>query len=151
MRKTTNLACVVAILLGSAGVAPAANPSAADQQLNYRCLLGPDLQLCEGLYRKAMHDSAPAAWSLRQAYKHYARYLTGNHALTNADQQYLKANHIDLPNDLTPLQISGLHNAINDPSLQGNAATSNVTNYLLRAEEANIYCGLQPCKNPPAS
>ena len=148
-----SLACgIFAVTLASAHAAPAATGPAAvspAQQLNYRCLLAPEPQLCAKVYQKASHDSAPASWSLREAYKRYARYLVGNDALTDADKQYLKANQLDLPNDLTPLQTSGLHNAINDPSLATDRK-SDVTNYLLRAEQANIYCGLQPCNPRPS-
>ena len=153
--RTMNLAGVALVLaLSNAQAVPATtSPAAASRQQNFRCLLAPELRLCDAMFQRSLHDSAPASQSLHDTYERYARYLTGRHALTDADRQYLRTGQFDLPNDLTPEQTSGLHNVINDPALRKSAADrkSDVTNYLLRAEEANIYCGLQSCSNPPES
>ena len=99
-----------------------------------------------------MHNNAPVAEAIREAYERYARYLNdGENTLTATDRQYLKGLEIDLPDDLDPVQQSGLHNVINDPSLrpQADDRKAAVINFILRAEEANLYCGQNIC--PPDS
>jgi hypothetical protein len=120
---------------------------APDNQTTYRCILAPQPGECDAVYRKALHDTSPEAGSIRDAYEHYARYLTGANALTDADTQYLKTNQIPLPDDLSPAQTSGLHNVINDPTQKGTEDRKEaVVNFLSRAEEANVYCGMEGCK-----
>ena len=95
-----------------------------------------------------MHSRDPSAEAIRDAYERYARYLKNDkNALTAADRQYLAGLEIDLPDDLNSAQQSGLHNVINDPALQPKAddRKAAVVNFILRAEEANIYCGQNSC------
>ncbi len=91
---------------------------------------------------------------MREAYERYARYLKDDkNTLTAADRQYLRGLEIDLPDDLNPAQQSGLHNVINDPKLQRKADDQKaaVINFVLRAEEANLYCGSNVCPHSNAS
>jgi hypothetical protein len=154
LRKTTSLAVgILALVLPARAATPTIDPGRpSGQQANYRCVLASDPQICATAYREALHDSSPGATSIRDAYERYARYLTGSSALTDADRQFLKTNQIALPNDLSAVQTSGLHNVINDAA-QKNAEDRKdaAINFLSRAEEANIYCGFQSCKGTVAS
>ena len=112
------------------------------------CVFAPEPDLCAPEYRKAMHSREPSAESIREAYERYARYLKNDkNALSDADRQYLTGLEIDLPDDLNSTQQSGLHNVINDPALQPKAddRKAAVINFILRAEEANLYCGRNSC------
>jgi hypothetical protein len=112
------------------------------------CTFAPQPDPCAPVYRKAMRSSSPAAETIRAAYERYARYLKNDeNTLTAADRQYLIGLEIGLPDDLNSAQQSGLHNVINDPALQTKAddRKAAVINFILRAEEANIYCGQNSC------
>lgn len=126
---------------------PAAIPTPTENRATYLCIFAPQPGQCDAVYRKALHDASPEGSSVRDAYEHYARYLKGENTLTDVDRQYLKASQTSVPDDLSPMQTSGLHNVINDPALARTAGDRKaaVTNYLSRAEEANIYCGLESC------
>jgi hypothetical protein len=112
------------------------------------CTFAPQPDPCAPVYRKAMHSRDPSAEALREADERYARYLKNDkNTLTAADRQYLMGLEVGLPDDLNSAQQSGLHNVINDPALQTKAddRKAAVVNFILRAEEANIYCGQNSC------
>lgn len=126
----------------------------SDSSLEDLCTFAPEPDLCAPVYSKAMHGRAPADEALREAFERYARYLMDDkNTLSDADRLYLKTVDIDLPDDLNPAQQSGLHNVINDPALRKNAddRKAAVINYILRAEEANIYCGQYSCPSSNAA
>lgn len=135
-----------------AAVVSAANTGASGFQsrpsLEDLCTFAPEPRLCAPVYRKAMHSREPSAEALRDASERYARYLANDkNVLTAADRQYLAGLAIDLPDDLNAAQQSGLHNVINDPALKADDRKAAVINFILRAEEANLYCGQNSC--PP--
>ena len=95
-----------------------------------------------------MHDNSISAEAVRDEYSGYARYLNGAAPLTEADRQFLRDNGIRVPEDLNPANQTGLHNVINDASLSVDAKRTAVNNFLSRAVEAEIYCGLNGCDTP---
>jgi len=141
------LAQTVAVVTPPTGTKPASG--AVTKPLTYVCIFAPDPARCEPVYRQALKDSSPESISVREAYERYAKYLKDPHnTLSDADRKFIKANAIDMPDDLTPAQLSGLHNVINDRATGGaEDHKAAVVNFLLRAGEANIYCGLDNCKN----
>jgi hypothetical protein len=142
---------LVAVVLPPTGTAPASG--AVTKPLTYVCIFAPDPVKCEPVFRQALKDSSPESISVREAYDRYAKYLKDAHnTLSDADRRYLKANAIVMPDDLTSVQLCGLHNVINDRAL-GSAEDHKaaVVNYLLRAGEANIYCGIDSCSGGNAS
>ena len=58
----------------------------------------------------------------------------------------MQDNQIELPLDLNAQDLGGLHNVINDPALKdGDAKVIAVQNFLSRAVQAELYCGLNGC------
>jgi hypothetical protein len=114
------------------------------QDLYLLCAFYPKPGTCEDVYRHAMTDKDISAEAVRAEYQGYARYLGGGQLLTEADRQYLTENQIRLPGDLGQADQSGLHNVINDPALSrdADARRGAVNNFLSRAVEAQLYCGL---------
>jgi hypothetical protein len=108
------------------------------------CAFYPKPGICEDVYRHAMTDKDIKAQAVRAEYEGYARYLGNGQSLTDADRQYLRENQIRFPNDLSPADQGGLHNVINDPTLakDADARRGAVNNFLSRAVEAQLYCGL---------
>lgn len=130
--------------------AQASQPSAAasPQNLYMVCAFYPKPGTCEDVYRRAMRDNSISAQAVRAEYAGYARYLNGAATLSEADRQFLKDSGIRVPQDLSPTNQGGLHNVINDPSLSDDAKRAAVNNFLSRAVEAEIYCGLNGCDAP---
>jgi hypothetical protein len=122
--------------------------SQSSSELSDLCVFAPPPALCAPLYQKALHSTAPDAQSIRAAYEGYARYLKDGPGLTDTDRKYLAANKIDVPNDLDALQLSGLHNVINDERFREKSEDRHdaAVNFITRAEEANIYCGFNSCR-----
>jgi hypothetical protein len=114
------------------------------------CSFYPQGAPCEAVYQQALkNDSLPAARSVRDAFNFYARYLKTPGALTDQDRAWLQSSGIRLPADLTEANLGGLHNVINDPALanDGAARSNAVNNFISRAVEAEIFCGLNKCGN----
>jgi hypothetical protein len=124
--------------------------SAAEAQptdnLYMLCAFYPKQGTCEAVYQRALKDNSISAEAVRAEYTGYARYLNGNSPLTEADRQYLKDNAIRMPYDLSAANQAGLHNVINDPSLDAEAKRAAVNNFLSRAVEAELYCGFNTCE-----
>ena len=144
-------AATVAVVTPPSGSRPASG--AVTKPLTYICIFAPDPVKCEPVYRNALKDPSPESTSVRESYEHYAKYLKDPHnTLSDADRQFIKANAIQMPDDLTPAQLSGLHAVINDRVTGGaEDRKAAVVNYLLRAGEANIYCGIESCNAGNAS
>jgi hypothetical protein len=133
-----------------AGSAQAADTAPTLQQRYSLCTFAPTPGKCTDVYREALHSSTLAAGAVRDAYNAYARYLTaGAGHLTSSDTSFLKSARIDVPRDLTAVQINGLHNVLNDPSIKDRGDAAN--NFIVRAEEANIYCGMNACNGYPGT
>lgn len=130
-------------------VETATNPStnASAQDLYIVCAFYPKPGTCESVYRKAMNDSSINAEAVKAEYMGYAKYLSGNGSLSDADRQYIKDNAIPVPNNLTAINQTGLHNVISDPALTANEKRAAVNNFLSRAIEAELYCGLNSCED----
>ncbi|HEY2010871.1 MAG TPA: hypothetical protein VGH23_17920 [Rhizomicrobium sp.] len=122
--------------------------AASPQDLYMVCAFYPKPGTCEDVYRRAMRDKSVSAEAVRAEYTGYARYLSGAATLSEADRQFLKDNGIRVPQDLSPANQAGLHNVINDASLSDDAKRAAVNNFLSRAVEAEIYCGLNGCDAP---
>jgi hypothetical protein len=124
--------------------------SAQNSDLYSHCTFYPQAPVCEKVYQQALTDPSPGARSVQAAYLGYARYLkNANGSLTDEDRQYLQRNFIDVPDGLSLQDIGGLHNVINDPALQNDpdARVAAVNNFINRAIEAELYCGLNSCEN----
>jgi hypothetical protein len=140
----------VAVVTPPSGTRPASG--AVTKPLTYICIFAPEPAKCEPVYHRALKDSSPESISVREAYERYAKYLKAETALTDADRKFLKANAIDMPDDLTAAQLGGLHAVINDRATGGaEDHKAAVVNYLLRAGEANIYCDIESCTGGNAS
>ena len=126
-------------------------PAASAQDLYLVCAFYPKPGTCGEVYRQAMHDNSISAEAVRAEYTGYARYLNGAAPLTKADRQFLKDNGIRVSDDLSPENQTGLHNVINDVSLSADTKRAAVNNFLSRAVEAEIYCGLNGCDTPPGT
>lgn len=136
--------------MGKADPAPVvaqsgAIPSQAPDQLYRMCAFYPKPGTCEEIYRHAMQDSSISAEAVRAEYNGYARYLTGATSLTDVDRQYLKENGIRMPYELSADNQAGLHNVINDPTLDGDAKRAAINNFLSRAVQAELYCSFNSC------
>src|ERR1019366_6417386 len=70
----------------------------------------------------------------------------GADSLTNSDLQYLLDNQIRIPNDLSKVQIGGLHRVINESKTQKDAGVreKQVNYYLDLAVEQTIHCAISP-------
>jgi len=70
----------------------------------------------------------------------------GADALTNTDLQYLSDNRIRIPNEVSKVQIGGLHRVINEPKTQKDAVTreKEVNYYLDLVVEQTIHCAINP-------
>lgn len=151
MRLSRALLALTA-LAALAGPARAANepPAAQDYTL---CAFYPQAASCNAVYQHALTDTNPASGAVRDAFRFYGRYLqTPSSGLSDQDKAYLKDNAIALPYDggngnLNPVNLSGLHNVINDPALAGDASARRqaVTNFVSRALQAELFCGLSKC------
>jgi hypothetical protein len=116
-----------------------------------RCAFNPLAAACGSVYQQSLKDPNPYAVAVRNAFEGYARYMRlPSSGLTDADRQYLKANNITAPTDLTPADQGGLHNVINDPALQKDSATRQaaVIGFISHATQVEIYCGLNNCAAP---
>jgi hypothetical protein len=133
-------------LPASVKTATAPSTNGSTQDLYMVCAFYPKPDTCESVYRKAMDDNSITAEAVKAEYKGYARYLSGNATLNDADRQYLKDNGISVPNDLSAANQAGLHNVISDPSLTANEKRVAVNNFLSRAVEAELYCGFNSCE-----
>lgn len=111
------------------------------------CAFYPKPGTCESVYQQAMKDTSISAQAVRAEYTGYARYLNGTGSLTDADRRYLKDNAVMVPADLSAANQSGLHNVINDPSLNPDARRAAVNNFLSRAVEAELFCSLNDCNS----
>jgi hypothetical protein len=129
-----------------ASPAPAGSANKSPEDLYLLCAFYPKAGTCESVYRQALQDASISAQAVRAEYTGYARYLVGTATLTGADRQYLKENDITIPNDLSVADQAGLHNVINDATLDGDAKRAAVNNFLSRAIEAELYCGLNGCE-----
>ena len=142
------LAPVMALvcLAGPALAAPAQSVAPDAYTL---CSFYPQAKDCEAVYRQALTNSNPAAESVTAAYEGYGRYLRNPaDGLTSEDRKYLSDNQINLPSDLSPSDLGGLHNVINDPVLAGSEAARRtaVNNFINRALEAELYCDFNVCE-----
>lgn len=136
-------------MLAITGPAPSGSPvshSVSPQDLYLVCAFYPQPGTCESVYQQAMNDQSISAEAVRAEYIGYVRYLNGNGSLTDADRQWLKENNIRVPNDLSAANQTGLHNVINDASLVPDSRPVAVNNFLSRAVEAELYCGLNSCE-----
>jgi hypothetical protein len=122
------------------------NESRGGEDLYLLCGFYPKPGACEKVYQRALKDTSIAAQAVRAEYLGYARYLTGRGSLTDADRQYLKDNGIWLPADLTGANQAGLHNVINDLSLDPASRRIAVNNFLSRAVQAELYCRFNSCE-----
>ena len=129
-----------------AQASPSASSNQSTQDLYMLCAFYPKPGTCEGVYREAMSDSSISAEAVRAEYAGYARYLGGTENLTDSDRQYLRENDIMVPNDLSVVNQSGLHNVINDATLSADAKRAAVNNFVSRAVEAELYCGFNSCE-----
>jgi hypothetical protein len=111
------------------------------------CTFYPQGERCREVYERALQDNSPMAYSVRQAFTQYARYLKPTGAgLTEEDRKFLGDNNIEVPKDLNAESRSGLHNVINDPSLHNLPERSMaVRGFLSRAVASELYCGLNVC------
>jgi len=149
------VAPAVAVELAKADPAPAIIAQAAPtkaaasvQDLYMVCAFYPKPGTCDEVYRQAMRDNSISAQAVRAEYIGYARYLGGAAALTETDRQFLKDNGIRVPEDLSPANQAGLHNVINDASLNADNKRAAINNFLSRAVEAELYCGFNSCDIP---
>jgi len=149
------LAPAVAEEVAKADPAPAiiaqaseSKPAASTQDLYTVCAFYPKPGTCEEVYQQTMRDNSITAQAVRAEYTGYARYLNGTAALTETDRQFLRDNGIRVSGDLSLTNQAGLHNVINDASLRGDAKRAAVNNFLSRAVEAELYCGLNSCNTP---
>lgn len=124
------------------------NPAVPTHDLYTVCAFYPKPGTCEEVYRQAMRDNSISAQAVRAEYTGYARYLKDAAALTETDRKFLRDNDIRVSRDLSLANQAGLHNVINDASLRGDAKRTAVNNFLSRAVEAEIYCGLNSCDTP---
>ncbi len=133
-----------ALALLPAGLAMAQSP-APDPYVP--CTFYPQAPACEAVYRQALKDASPAAQSVKDAYEKYGRYVkTAASGLTQDDRKFLQDNQIELPLDLNAQDLGGLHNVINDPGLKDrDTKMIAVQNFLSRAVQAELYCGLSGC------
>jgi hypothetical protein len=136
--------------------APAAHlsvpsPTVPSQGLYQLCTFYPKPGTCEAVYQRALHDTSVTAEAVKAEYDGYARYLHGGTGLTDADRRFLQANGIRLPAGLSPRDQIGLHNALNRPGLDGRARNAAANNFLSRAVEAQLYCGLNACGESTAT
>ena len=149
-------ATLLASLLTAGWVAPTrlvadlAKPNSLHQgktadDLYLLCSFYPKPGTCERVYQQAIKDKSISAQAVKAEYLGYARYLNGTGSLTEADRQYLRDNNILVPRELSPADQAGLHNVINDASLSAKSRPLAVNNFLSRAVEAEIYCGLNSC------
>jgi hypothetical protein len=117
--------------------------------LYIKCTFYPQAGVCDQVYQTAIAErDNPAAAAVRDEYDGYGRYLKSTStALTPEDVEYLKDNAVDLPEELSPAQLSGLHNVLTDPALQNDAREKNaaINNFLNRAVEADLYCAFNDC------
>lgn len=112
------------------------------------CALHPEAAVCPKIFRQAMHQSGPGVLAVQKAYQSYARYLENPHGgLTAADRRYLRMNNIVVPNWLSPAQMAGLHNVINDPTYakKAQARQAAVNNFIGRAVQSGLYCDFNTC------
>ncbi len=119
-----------------------------DMNLYVRCSFYPQGRGCERAYQQALRDDSPAASSVRDAFKYYARYLKPDlTGLTDNDKRYLAQNEIRAPFDLSAANLAGLHNVINDSGFASdpNARRTAVNGYIARAVQAELYCGTSSC------
>jgi len=119
------------------------------EELYVLCSFYPKPGTCESVYRQAMKDTGISAQSVRAEYTGYVRYLGGSATLTERDRAYLKENQITVPNYLSAANQAGLHNVINDSTLETNAKRAAVNNFLSRAVQAELYCHVNRCEGPP--
>lgn len=152
-RKANLLGAALALALlpvPGAAFAQSAQPAVDVYTL---CSFYPQGAPCAALYRQAQNDTSPAALSVRRAFEGYARYLgnAGAAGLTAQDRDYLTANGVPVPDDLSPANQTGLHNVINDPALAANAAERwrAVNNFIGRARQAELYCHFNSCGATP--
>lgn len=79
--------------------------------------------------------------------KQFSDYEQGGaDSLTNSDLQYLSESQIRIPNEMSKIQIGGLHRLINDPKVQKDAANreKEVNYYLDLVAEQTIHCAINP-------
>ena len=156
MRTRARASLAGFFLLMSAAAALCADAEIpATAALYIKCAFYPQANVCDQVYQTALADrDNPAAAAVRDEFEGYGRYLKSTDApLTPSDREYLVANAIPLPDDLSPAQSSGLHEVITDPLLQADAKAkiAAINNFLNRAEEANLYCSFNDCANTGGS
>ncbi len=150
MRILKNILAISALAVASfapSGAVQAQEQRAAADPYTL-CSFYPQAAACEAVYQEALKDdSRPSSRSIRDAFNLYARYLKNPGALTDQDRAWLASNAISLPADLGEADLGGLHNVINDPALTKDATlhTNAVKNFISRAVEAEIFCGLNIC------
>jgi hypothetical protein len=146
------LSCLPLLAAGGANAQPTDTPAANVITLYTQCSFHPQGPGCPAAYQKALKDDSPDAAAVRDAFRYYARYLgTDNGGLTDADRQRLKQDGITLPKGLDAADLAGLHNVTNDPGLAADTRPAAVNNFLNRAVEAELYCGLNTCQNQTAA
>jgi hypothetical protein len=114
-----------------------------------RCVFYPLAPACESISQQSLKDTNPYAVAVKNAFEGYGRYMRPpTSGLTDQDRQYLKANNVDVPADLTAADQGGLHNVINDPALQQDAPTrlAAVAGFINRATQVELYCALNDCQ-----
>ena len=76
----------------------------------------------------------------------FEQYESSASSLTAVDIQYLKDNHVALPDGLSSAQNAGLDSVINDPRLQNDSTTRRrwVDYYLNLAAAQNMGCMWAP-------
>ncbi len=112
------------------------------------CALHPEAAPCPKIVREAMNKSGPGAEAVKQAYESYVRYLENGHGgLTAADRHYLQRNGIAAPDWLSPVQMAGLHNVINNPALadKAQARQEAVNRFIGYAVQSSLYCDFNIC------
>ncbi len=136
-------------LVADLSEANSTNQAKSTEDLYLLCSFYPKPGTCETVYQRAMRDKSISAQAVRAEYVGYARYLGGSGTLTEADRRYLRDNNIRVPGGLSAANQTALHNVINDPSLSPSARPAAVNNFLSRAVQAEIYCGLNSCADTP--
>lgn len=117
------------------------------QDLYMVCAFYPKRGACDRIYQQAMTRDDISTQAVKAEYNGYVRYLTGKAALTDTDRQWLKENGILMPAQLSPDNQAGLHNVINDKSLNPESRRAAVNNFLGRAVQAELYCRFNNCEN----